>query len=144
MSMLYRFAEAKGYESFQLCTFLENRSTIATRKRNPFCSGMVVISVAQIWSAALTYLRSTRQGNRSDGSPGTVVRGFWSIANDFHAAHEVSHPIAANRDAFPGQVLDQPAATAAGILQVESINPGHDPQRRRPHRCWPVVMRRSG
>ncbi len=33
--MLYRFAEAKGYESVQLSTFLEKRSTIATRYRNP-------------------------------------------------------------------------------------------------------------
>jgi hypothetical protein len=41
-------------ESFQLSTFLENRSTIATRSRKYFCSGMVVISVAQTWSATLT------------------------------------------------------------------------------------------
>ena len=45
-----------------------------------------------------------------------------------HAAHEVSHPIAADRDAYPGQVLHQPAATAAGILQAASIDPGHDAQ----------------
>jgi hypothetical protein len=30
VSRLYRFAEAKGYESVQLRTFLEKRSTIAT------------------------------------------------------------------------------------------------------------------
>ena len=51
--------------SFQLSRFLEHRSTIATKERNPDCSGMVVRSVAQIWSAALSCLRCTRQGNRS-------------------------------------------------------------------------------
>ena len=37
---------------------------------------------------------------RSDGSPGTVVRGFWSIACQTLAAHEVSHAIAADRESF--------------------------------------------
>lgn len=32
------------------------------------------------------------------------------------AAHKVSQPIAADRDALPGQVLHHLAATAAGIL----------------------------
>ena len=85
-----------------------------------------MISIAQIWSAAVTCLRTTRQGNRSDGSPGTVVRGFWSIACQTLAAHEVSHAIAADRDSLSGQVLHHPAATAAGILEVESVDPGHD------------------
>jgi len=53
-------------ESFQLSMFLENRSTIATRSRKYFCSGMVVISVAQTWSATLTSLRSIRQVNRTE------------------------------------------------------------------------------
>jgi hypothetical protein len=43
-------------------------------------------------------------------------------------AHEVSNPVAANRDHFPGQVVDHPAATAARIRQVGSIAPGHDPK----------------
>ena len=57
------------------------------------------------------------------------MRGFWSIACQTHAAHEVSDTVAADRDPFSGQVLDHPPAATAGILQVEGIDPGHDPQR---------------
>jgi hypothetical protein len=46
-----------------------------------------------------------------------------------HAEHEVSHPVAADRDPFLRQVAHHPAAAAAGIFQVISIDPGHDPQR---------------
>jgi hypothetical protein len=40
----------------------------------------------------------------------------------------VSHPPMADRDLFSDQVLHHPAGTAARILEVERINPGHDPQ----------------
>ena len=52
---------------------------------------------------------------RSDGSPGTVVRGFWSIACQTLAAHEVSHAIAADRESFSGQVPDHPAVPGASF-----------------------------
>ena len=80
----------------------------------------------------------------SDGPPDTVVRGFWSIACQTLAAHEVAHPITADGDAFSGQVVHRPAAAATRILRVQNINPGHDPQGRFTHRCRPVVMHRSG
>ena len=60
------------------------------------------------------------------------------------AAHEVTYPVAADRDPFPGQVVHHPAAAPAGILQVESIDLGHDPQGRFPHRCGPVIERGLG
>lgn len=40
---------------------------------------------------------------------------------------------------FFGQVIHHPAAAAAEIVQVEDINPGHDPQDRCPHRCVLVI-----
>jgi len=40
------------------------------------------------------------------------------------------HPVTTDRDPLAGQVVHDPAATAAGILQVKGIDPGHDPQRR--------------
>jgi len=61
-----------------------------------------------------------------------------------HAPHEASYPIAADRDPLSGQVVHDPAATAAGILQVEGVDPGHEPQRRFTHRHRPVVERGSG
>jgi len=42
-----------------------------------------------------------------------------------------------------GQVAHHPAATAAGIFQIENIDSGHDPQCRFPHRYGPVVQRGS-
>ena len=80
----------------------------------------------------MTNRRSTRQGRRSNGSAGTVVRGVWSIACQTFAAHEVSHPVGADRNRFSGQVVHHPAAATAGILQVKSIDPGHDPEGRCP------------
>jgi hypothetical protein len=73
-------------------------------------------------------------------------RGSWLLIDrpQTHAAHKVSYPIAADRYPFSGQIVHHPAATAAWILQVERIDPGHDPQRRVPHRYRPVIERRSG
>ena len=42
-----------------------------------------------------------------------------------------------------GQVVHDPVA-AAGFLQVVRMDPGHDFQRRYPHRCGPVIERGSG
>jgi hypothetical protein len=52
--------------------------------------------------------------------------------------------ITAHRDPFPGQVVHDAAATAAGILQVEGIHAGHGPQRRLTHRDGLVIEGRSG
>jgi hypothetical protein len=41
-----------------------------------------------------------------------------------------------------GQVNDHPAAATAGIVQVQGVNPGHDPQYRFTHRHRPVVVER--
>ena len=55
------------------------------------------------------------------------------------AAHEVSCPVAADQDPFAGQIAHHLAAAATGILQVEGVNLGHDPQRRFTHRHRPVI-----
>lgn len=49
-----------------------------------------------------------------------------------------------DRDPFSGQVVHHPAAAAARVFQIESIDPGHDLQRRCRHRCRPVIERGSG
>ena len=69
--------------------------------------------------------------------------GFLVNRPQTHAAHEVSYPFAADRDPFSGQVSDHPPAAAAGILEVKSVDPGHDPQRRMTDRYRPVVERRT-
>jgi hypothetical protein len=46
-------------------------------------------------------------------------------------------------DPFSGQVSDHSTAAAAGILQLESVDPGHDLQRRLTDLHRPVVERRS-
>jgi hypothetical protein len=46
-----------------------------------------------------------------------------------HAAHEVSYPVTADGDLISGKVAHHSSAAAAGIFHVESIDPGHDPQR---------------
>ena len=60
-----------------------------------------------------------------------------------HAPHEVPDSVTADRDPFSGQVVHHPAAAAAGVLQVEGVDLGHDPQRRFAHRRRPVVERGS-
>jgi len=67
--------------------------------------------------------------------------GFLVDRPQTHAAHEVSYPVAADRDPFTSQVCDHPPAAAAGILQVEGVDSGHDLQRRLTHWQWPVVER---
>ena len=49
-----------------------------------------------------------------------------------HAPHGALLPVSADLDSIFGQIAHHPAAAAAGILQVESIDPGHDPQCRFP------------
>jgi hypothetical protein len=73
-------------------------------------------------------------------------RGAWLLVDrpSTQAVHEVSRPVAADRDPLPGQVVHHPAAAAAGILQVESINPRHEPQGRSTHRCRPVIEHGPG
>jgi len=58
--------------------------------------------------------------------------------------HEVSHPVAADRDPFHDQVVHHPAGAAAGILQVVSVDPRHDLQGRFMHRHGPVIKSGSG
>lgn len=65
--------------------------------------------------------------------------GFLVDRPQTNAAHEVSYPVVAARDLFSRQVVDHAAAVAAGILQVETVDPGHDLQRRLTHRHWAVV-----
>ncbi len=60
-----------------------------------------------------------------------------------HAAHQVSDTVTADRDPFSCQVLDHPPAATARIIQVERVDPGHDPQHGLTHRHRPVVERRS-
>jgi hypothetical protein len=43
-----------------------------------------------------------------------------------HVASEVLNTIKADWDPFLGQIAHHPVAAAAGILQVETIDPGHD------------------
>ena len=50
----------------------------------------------------------------------------------------------ADRDPVSGQVLHHPAATAAGILRVESIDPAQDTQRRFPHQFRTIIELGSG
>ncbi len=52
-----------------------------------------------------------------------------------------SHPLTVDRDPISGQVIHHPAAVAAGILQIQSINPGHDPERGFTHRARRVRER---
>jgi hypothetical protein len=59
--------------------------------------------------------------------------GFLVDRPQTHAAHEDSYPVTADRDPFSRQVSDHPPAAAAGILQVEGVDPGHDLQRRLTH-----------
>jgi hypothetical protein len=54
---------------------------------------MSVMSVAQAWCGALKALTSTSQLNRFDGSPDTVVRGFWQIAR-----HPMLHRVSDTAD----------------------------------------------
>ena len=53
---------------------------------------------------------------------------------------EISRPVTTDRDSLSGQVVNHSAATAAGILQVEIVDSGHDP----PHRRGLVLQRGSG
>ena len=78
---------------------------------------VLLISVAQSWFPALTYVSPTRQGNRPDGSLGTVVLGFWSFAYQTLVAHEVTSAIVTDRDAFSGHILDHPAISAVWIAR---------------------------
>jgi hypothetical protein len=76
-----------------------------------------------------------------EGSTCTIMRIFLVDRPKPHAVHEVSHPVTADRDSISGQIAHHPAAAAAGILQLERIDPGHDAQRRLPQRCRAVVER---
>ena len=72
--------------------------------------------------------------NRRDGWPGTVVWGFWLIACQPLAAHEVSDTVAADRDPFSGQVGDHPPAATAGIphqgrYPASEVNDGTCPEK---------------
>lgn len=49
-----------------------------------------------------------------------------------HAPHVALLPVSADLDSISGQVAHHPAAAAEGILQLESIDPGHDPHCRFP------------
>ena len=40
--------------------------------------------------------------------------------------------------------VHHPAAATAWVFQIQSIDPGHDPQGRFTHRCGPVVERGPG
>ena len=75
------------------------------------------------------------------GSPGTVVRGSCRSPINLHAPHEVPVSVTADRDLFLGHIDHHPAAAAAGILQLEGVDLGHDPHRRFAHRRRPVVER---
>ena len=71
--------------------------------------------------------------NRRDGLPGTVVWGFWLIACQPLAAHEVSDTVAADRDPFSGKVGDHPPAATAGIphqgrYPASEVNDGTCPE----------------
>ena len=54
------------------------------------------------------------------------------------------HSVAADRHAISGQIVNNPAATTGGILQVEGINPGHERKSGITDRNWLVVLGGSG
>ncbi len=57
--------------------------------------------------------------------------------------HKVSNTVTADRDAFSGQVLHRSTAAGSGILEVQGIDPGHDPQSGFTNRYGLVVKGRS-
>jgi len=101
--------------------------------------------VGDVGGPGLIHRRDLPEIDQAGKSHGWIAwnrgAGFLVDRSQTHAAHEVSDPVAADRDPFSGQVSDHPPATAAGILQVESVDPGHDPQRRLTHWRRPVVER---
>ena len=55
--------------------------------------------------------------------------GFLVNRQQAHALHEISCPVAADGDPLSAQIIHHPPAAAARNLQVESIDPGYDPER---------------
>ena len=45
-----------------------------------------------------------------------------------HALHQRAHVIAAHRRAFPAQQVAEHPTAGEGILQVQDIQPAHEPQ----------------
>lgn len=79
---------------------------------------------------------------RSDGCPG--CRAWFLVDRPYaHWAAELLYPVVTDRDAVLGEVGDHPAITAAGIIQTDGLDPGHDPRGRFMHQCEPVVEGRS-
>jgi hypothetical protein len=71
-----------------------------------------------------------------DGGSGPLVDG-----SSTYAAYVVSYPFSADQDSSSGQVLERPSAAAVGIIQIEGIDPGHDPQRRFTYWHRPLIER---
>ena len=72
-------------------------------------------------------------GKRLGWVAGNRSAGFLIDRPQTQGPHVISDAVAADRDPFSGQVRDHPPAAAAGILEVEGIDPGHDPQCRFTH-----------
>jgi hypothetical protein len=49
---------------------------------------------------------------------------------------KVSHPVTEDLNPISGPEDHHPSASAAGILQLRSIHPDHDPERRLPQHTW--------
>lgn len=73
-----------------------------------------------------------------------MVRGFWSIARKPMRRKRFRTRSRLIGIPLSRKAIDDQAATAAGIVQDDSIDHGHDPQRRFALRHRPLVQRGQG